>query len=631
MNYNIAIMTISTELDTIIKKIDDNIPIIIYNNKFHTAYINDKAIADENLRNDVLGKSLRYLLTTLGYSEEYILIQYNMLGWISHIGTFTEIYKIPDVWEKILFSKYIIPVFDQHFKIKYLITLGKLSLSIEKTAMNVKLEKLFPNMYLQDIPMGVLGVDGNIIQYVNNKLLKLTGYKPEELVNQNISKIFKNKSYEYIKNSLKTLNKFESEYSILTKELEKIHVWLQGIRIDNNRYLIFIEEVARDRSYQKKYEQLLRENELKEKLNYIGYIAGSFSHEFNNAFMGVLGKLEVLIEQNNDSALINTLTQIKNELFQMSNYTTNLLTITGKQVIKKEYININKFVSKLNEFLKSKFSSIKINIELNSELNKYNVAIDEKNTIQAINLVVSNSVDADSTEVKVILNLERLDEYPNYMILSFITFNPGYYMTISITDNGPGIPDEVIQRIFNPFISTKGKGKGLGLTIVHSIVTSHKGGISINTLQNQGTKVKLYFPIQKTKLRIHKKQIPRTEVKTILVVDDEESVRDITARMCNILGYKTLIAKNGKECIEIYNNNDVDIILLDVDMPIISGQEAYRILSQSHKDLKVILMSGYLEYDLKNQFDHHKDIPFLQKPFTMDKLKNAINIFSKEN
>ncbi len=210
----------------------------------------------------------------------------------------------------------------------------------------------------------------------------------------------------------------------------------------------------------------------------------------------------------------------------------------------------------------------------------------------------------------------------------------GTYVYLEVIDNGSGISKDVKERMFEPFFTTKFIGRGLGLSAVAGIVRAHQGAIKVYTELGKGTSFKVFFPTieeknttpQKTFNFIEKEVKQPLRKKQILVVDDEQLVRETVKKMLEIGGYDVILAPNGEEALKIYkaNKEQISIVLLDMTMPIMDGEETFRELRRINPDVKVLLSSGYNENDILERFIGKGLTGFLQKPFVLSSLLKTI-------
>jgi CheY-like chemotaxis protein len=214
---------------------------------------------------------------------------------------------------------------------------------------------------------------------------------------------------------------------------------------------------------------------------------------------------------------------------------------------------------------------------------------------------------------------------------------PGDYILLTIRDDGAGMDKETKERIFEPFFTTKGlaEGTGLGLASAYGIIKAHGGYIDVDSEKSHGTTFSIYLPSLGKAVK-NKKELPCKIMKgkeTLLLVDDEEAVINTGKQILKKLGYKVLSATNGREALELYekNQDNIDMILLDMVMPIMGGGETYDKMRKINSDIKVLLASGYsIEGEAKEILERGCD-GFIQKPFSIEELSHRIrNILDKD-
>jgi CheY-like chemotaxis protein len=204
---------------------------------------------------------------------------------------------------------------------------------------------------------------------------------------------------------------------------------------------------------------------------------------------------------------------------------------------------------------------------------------------------------------------------------------PGLYVCISISDTGTGISPEDMPHIFEPFFTRKSKGTGLGLSTAYRIIRDHKGAISVESEVDAGTTFTIYLPASRKKVSKEKSEEKMIHGKeTILIVDDEEEVNNLISEMLETIGYRTLQAKNGKEALKIYkqNSDTIDLVVLDMIMPVLSGYETFFKLRDINPTVKVLLISGYSENSKTMEILRICGCGFLSKPFEMNRLSESV-------
>lgn len=373
-----------------------------------------------------------------------------------------------------------------------------------------------------------------------------------------------------------------------------------------------------------------------QKLESLGILAGGIAHDFNNLLMGILGNAELAL-MNKDllpSSVITNLETIKKATEKASHLTRQMLAYSGKGKFVIKEIDLNSFIREIFDLVKVSISK-KAVINLNLYEKEPLIINGDPGQIEQVilNLVINASEALEEKEGLITITTGKhfcdSKYFENTVDGNIREFKEGDYVYFEITDTGCGMDKETMNRIFEPFFTTKFTGRGLGLSAILGIVRGHNGAIRVYSEKGKGTSFKILFPAVKpiTQLKDSKKEYDKLEDKTFLIIDDEEVVREVSQKMVELLGGKAFIAKDGKEGIEIFkNNNDkIDYVLLDLTMPDLSGEEVFRELKKIKENIYVILMSGYNEQDVSQRLVGKGFAGFIQKPFTIEKLLEIIS------
>jgi CheY-like chemotaxis protein len=288
----------------------------------------------------------------------------------------------------------------------------------------------------------------------------------------------------------------------------------------------------------------------------------------------------------------------------------------------KEYLNSP-------EFKKLKSFHPKVAVRTNFDTDLFNITGSLIHIRKIIMNLVSNASEAIQGEGNV--TVSTTNRYIDRPLKGYDDVKTGEYAILSVSDDGPGIASGDLQRIFEPFYTKKKMGKsgtGLGLSVVWNVVQDHEGYIDVKSDEN-GTTFDLYFPL--TRDEISEKESPlslgdlKGEGEAILVVDDVESQRDISCKMLDTLGYKSVALGSGEEAVEYLKSNTVDLILLDMIMdPGINGCEAYKRITAIHPDQKAVIISGFAESDDVKEAQKLGAGRYIKKPVTLEKLGLAV-------
>jgi len=387
--------------------------------------------------------------------------------------------------------------------------------------------------------------------------------------------------------------------------------------------------------------ELEKQLQYSQKLESLGVLAGGIAHDFNNLLMGIMGNVGMAqMKLSPESPGHTHLSGIQVAAERAAELTNQMLAYSGKGKFDVKSINLTSVLEEMSHLLQVSMAK---NVVLKYDLDKDLPAIEaDPSQIHQIlmNLLTnaSDSFDGKSGNVVVSTKVRVCDK----ACLSQYQFGDelpeGKYVYLEVSDTGSGMDDEVINSIFDPFFSTKDGGRGLGLSAVIGIVKGHNGAIKVISQPGRGTTFKLLFPAsEKTAEEIVEEKLLHSDYRgdgTILVVDDEEGVRDIASSILDEFGFEVLLARDGEEALELFKERaeEISLVLLDLSMPGMGGIETFRHLKQHWEDVKVILSSGYTEEDAVSSFTGQGLADFIQKPYKPEELISKIRkVLEKES
>jgi len=471
------------------------------------------------------------------------------------------------------------------------------------------------------------------ILYVNVSFEQLTGHAHAEIIGQFASILRSNKENPATyKRILKTLNQgmvWKGELLTRHKSGEEMIIAQTIAPIFNaagdiTNHVAVMRDVSAEREQAKKWEHTQR-------LESLGVLAGGIAHDFNNILTAIMGNaalarrsLPATSPANDKIDKIETSSQRAADLCQQ------MLAYSGKGKFMVQAISLSQLVKEMVHL-------IEVSIEKNVVI-KYHLAE---------NLPL---VDVDLAQLQqIVLNLitnanEAIEE--NSGVISFSTgvmhadaaylqdsycddgIAEGRFVYVEVSDTGCGMTQETIQKIFDPFFTTKFTGRGLGMSAVLGIVRGHHGALRVYSEVGKGTTFKILLPASdatalEEPARSNKTGDDWQANGTILIVDDEETIREVATIMLKDMGFATLTAVDGKDAVEIYqqHHDDISAVLLDMTMPKMDGKACFRELRRINKGVQVILSSGYSEEDATGRFQGKGLAGFIQKPYMPDNLK----------
>lgn len=372
-----------------------------------------------------------------------------------------------------------------------------------------------------------------------------------------------------------------------------------------------------------------------QKLESLGILAGGLAHDFNNFLASMMGSADLArLDLADDHPAREHLETIREAGATAAALCRQLLAYAGKGRFHVEDAHISEVVRSQTRLLRA---SVSKNVTLHFALTDDEQAVAELDRGQMgqilLNLVINASeAIGDRPEpglVRVTTGVMECDAA--YLQTAYLdtTAPSGRYLFLEVSDDGPGMSDEVRERIFDPFFTTKFSGRGLGLAAILGIVKGHAGTIKVYSEPATGTTFRVLFPVSASP-RATKDQASTTGSwrgsGKVLLVDDNDLIRKIGAKLLSALGFEPLLAADGLEALEVLNQHgkDVTLVILDLTMPRMNGEETFREMRVRHPDIPVILTSGFNEQDTVQHFLGKGLAGFLQKPFQVEDLRARI-------
>jgi two-component system cell cycle sensor histidine kinase/response regulator CckA len=371
-----------------------------------------------------------------------------------------------------------------------------------------------------------------------------------------------------------------------------------------------------------------------ERMEAIGTLAGGIAHDFNNLMMGMLGNISLtLYDIGPDDPNYKRLKTVERLIQSGSELTSKLLGYARKGKYELKLIDLNKIIKESSATFGRTRKEIVISTDLAEDL--YPVKADGSQIEQVLINLFINAADAMSGGGD--LFLQTVNVTHSEMKGRPYTPKHGKYIMIKVKDNGIGMDQETIKRIFQPFFTTKdmGLGSGLGLASTYGIVKGHGGYIDVESEKGHGSVFSIFIPASEES--IQKDPIVSETIEegdeTILLVDDEEIVIDVGSQLLEKLGYTVFDARGGKEAIQIYqeNKDNIDMIILDMIMPDMGGSDVYDKIKTIDPDVKVLLSSGYSIDGQATEILKRGCNGFIQKPFNLKRLSRKIREVLNKN
>jgi len=470
----------------------------------------------------------------------------------------------------------------------------------------------------------------------------MVGWKKEELIGKSFLKLnllpFNQipKAADLLVQSALKKSTGPDEFTLIRKDGSRVIVEISTYPIVLADKIMVL-GIARDITARKKAEEALQESEAKlahsQKMEAVGRLAGGIAHDFNNLLTTILGYSDmILLEQNLDDDLIESVKEIKASSKRAAALTQQLLAFSRKQVLRPEVIDLNDLITNLSKML-GRLIGEDIELIIKPGTDPCRIKADPGQIEQIIMNLAVNARDAMRKGGKLAIETQSIyldksyrQDYPEII--------PGYYVLLAVSDTGRGMDEETRKQIFDPFFTTKevGKGTGLGSSTVYGIVKQSGGYVWAYSEPDHGTTFKIYLPqieveTEKQQKGLADKQEPMGGTETILLVEDEESLRKMAGKILEGYGYAVVEATDGMEALEIVNKEDhpeIDLLVTDVIMPKMGGKELAGKLTEEYPKLKVLYISGYTD----NAIAHHgvldEGVSLLSKPFSLQSLAKKV-------
>ena len=472
-----------------------------------------------------------------------------------------------------------------------------------------------------NIPIWIFDVEKNIFTMVNKYFYEyfeieenIIGKHPQECFSENIYK----KSLEGNKIVRETKKKISYENSIkLKKGVRKILVTKSPL-FNKEGVVIGIMGISVDLTEKLKMERL-------KNIESLGVLAGGIAHDFNNILAAIMGNINLLQIYVKEDKPLKILSKLENSVLRAQKLTKKLLTFSKGSFLIKESANIAEIVKEVSEFVTTGTS---IKIEYSLEENLPEILIDKEQFSEVIHNIILNARQSMEKSggnfIYISINRKFINEK------SMIGLKTGEYIEITIEDTGEGINYEIMENIFDPYFTTKKDGSGLGLATSYSIIKQHGGIINVESGE-KGAKFSIYLPViteDKEKSLVKKdnntQEIEKYRNKkfNILVLEDEEDIRNMLKEMINYFGYNVTFAANGEEAIEIFKNGNFDLVITDITIKGgMGGLKAAEKIREYKKDIYIVASTGYTDSNIAENYQKYGFNNILLKPYNIEKLK----------
>ena len=386
-------------------------------------------------------------------------------------------------------------------------------------------------------------------------------------------------------------------------------------------------EELENREITRRQEEMLQSR----RMEALSTLAGGIAHGFNNALSAITGNADLLeMEFPGDDKIKRYVTPMKESAHQMAHLSNQLLAYARGGKYNPEIISPTDFLKDALPLIEHTVDpDIRIETDLPPDITS--MEVDSTQMQMVLSAIITNSNDAIEEKGCITISAKNVEIDEDFVEI-YHALKPGPYVSITFEDNGKGMDEETKDRIFEPFFTTHFMVRGLGMAAVYGIIRNHDGWITVDSELGKGTRIVIYLPA--AEVTVKDKTKPESDVVsgtgTVLLVEDEDMVIEVTQAMLERLGYRVMAAKTGKDAIYIAQafDGDIDLALLDIKLPDIDGGKVYRLIMEARPNLKVVVFSGYtIDGPVRKILDAGAQ-DFIQKPFSLatlsEKLKKVL-------
>jgi two-component system, cell cycle sensor histidine kinase and response regulator CckA len=489
---------------------------------------------------------------------------------------------------------------------------------------------------------GIWSIDaaGNTT-FVNPRMAEMLGYEVDEMIGRNMFSFTDERGTEIARADLALrrqglAEQRETDFEFLHKDGDRVYIRLHTSPVLDERGLYqgsigMIEDVTERRRAEAERKELEQRLFQAEKMEAIGNLAGGIAHDFNNMLNIVLGNASLLeLDLPPSSPMLEAIHTIETACDRGAALTRQLLGFARRGRYEVRPVNAALLIDDVAKFVRPTFDrSITINTRTAGDT--WTVVGDPNQLHQVLMNMAINSRDAMPNGGTLMLSASNA-ELAEAETRTQPGVRPGRYVLFTVADTGTGMSKETRERIFDPFFTTKaaGKGTGLGLASAYGIVQNHGGHIDVDTELGKGTTMRVYLPASDTGRPDTAENSPTNPMRpgtaTVLLVDDEQAVRDLGASALERLGYTVLLAGDGREGFETYRSHqaEIDLVILDMSMPVQGGNATAKQLLALNPECRILLATGYSADSEAADLLTRVTISFLQKPFRAGELADAV-------
>ena len=486
--------------------------------------------------------------------------------------------------------------------------------------------------YLETAPIGIVAVDAEgRIQVANARFAALAGQQADVITGRSINDLITPAGADDLRAAMQRTTGMDGvfELGVLCPDGEHpCEISLGRLSAEEGGgFVLHFTDISRRKELERQFVQ-------SQKMQAVGQLAGGIAHDFNNLLTAIIGYSDLLLQRHaaGDPSFAD-IYQVSQNAKRAASLVRQLLAFSRQQKLNPKVLQLTDTLAELKHLLKRLLGEA-VELDVIQARDLWTVKVDETQLEQVIINLAVNARDA-MPEGGALTLVTANDTLPEHRRLRADAVMPaGDYVHITVRDTGTGIPEEIIERIFDPFFSTKdvGAGTGLGLATVYGIIKQTGGFITVESRLGVGTAFHIYLPRHDRQPEDLAAEKPRdrsadlTGTGTILLVEDEDPVRLFGARALRNKGYEVVEARTGEAAVDIFRQDPqrFDLLITDVMMPVLDGPTLIRIVREIRPELRVVCISGYAEESMRQKLDSQTNIEFLPKPFTLKQLAGTV-------